>query len=72
MTNVRGIQVLAIIGLVTKFKEIKLEDIANYLSTHDPYIRPVSTLKIIDQLSKGLDPQLKIKGDAVVLYKRET
>lgn len=66
MPNTRGMQILKIVDTIKKNKDITLENLIIELSTNEPYIKKTSALKLIDDLSKGINPKIKISDQGNV------
>ncbi len=72
MPNLRGMQILQIKKIVKDRNSIKIDDLVNYLSTHEPFMKPITALKLIDDMLKGIDPLLEMnERDEIVLSKAD-
>ena len=68
--NVRGRFILGILEVVRKYKEISIQDLKAEVSTHSPYMKTTTALHLMDELTRGRNPRLKITEDGIVtLYK---
>lgn len=60
MPNIRGNQILALLSAVKKLQPVSINDLVLYLSINPPYIKKVTILKYIDDLTQGKYPKIKI------------